>query len=72
VLNVTDLFDSQTMETVTETARLRELSLRRLNGRTVFAGLSYRFGSFGRLLSACRRRRRLASDQMAERRFDIF
>ncbi len=47
VLNVNDLFDSQQIETVTETATLRELSLRRTSGRVVFAGLSYRFGSFG-------------------------
>lgn len=47
VLNVNDLFDSQKVETVTETASLRELSLRRFNGRVVYAGLSYRFGSFG-------------------------
>jgi outer membrane receptor protein involved in Fe transport len=47
VLNANDLFDSQKMETVTETASLRELSLRRFNGRVVFAGFSYRFGSFG-------------------------
>ena len=47
VLNVNDLFDSQKVETVTETAHLRELSVRRFNGRTAFAGLSYRFGSFG-------------------------
>ncbi len=47
VLNVNDVFDSQQIETVTETATLRELSLRRMSGRVVFAGLSYRFGSFG-------------------------
>lgn len=47
VLNVNDLFDSQKIETVTETAALREHSVRRFNGRMVFAGLSYRFGSFG-------------------------
>ncbi|WP_229459350.1 TonB-dependent receptor domain-containing protein [Massilia cavernae] len=46
VLNISDLFDSQKIETVTETASLREQSLRRFNGRVVFAGLSYRFGSF--------------------------
>ncbi|MBZ2207382.1 TonB-dependent receptor domain-containing protein [Massilia soli] len=46
VLNVNDVFDSQKMETVTETDRLREQSIRRFGGRTVFAGLSYRFGSF--------------------------
>jgi len=45
VLNVNDLFDSQKTETVTETGRLREHSLRRGNGRIVFLGLSYRFGS---------------------------
>ena len=47
VLNVNDLFDSQTMETFTETASLRETSVRRTNGRVVYAGLSFRFGSFG-------------------------
>jgi outer membrane receptor protein involved in Fe transport len=47
VLNINDLFDSQKMESVTETDRLREYSIRRFNGRTYFVGLSYRFGSFG-------------------------
>jgi len=47
VLNVNDAFNSQKMETVTETDRLREQSVSRFGGRTVFAGLSYRFGSFG-------------------------
>ena len=47
VLNVNDLFDSSKIETVTETDLLREYSIRRNNGRTFFAGLSYRFGSFG-------------------------
>ena len=47
VLNVNDVFDSNKMETVTETDRLREQSIRRSSGRTVSAGLSYRFGSFG-------------------------
>lgn len=47
VLNINDLFDSQKMESVTETDRLREHSIRRFNGRTYFVGLSYRFGSFG-------------------------
>jgi outer membrane receptor protein involved in Fe transport len=46
VLNVNDLFDSQKMESVTETERLREYSVRRFNGRTVFLGLSFRFGGF--------------------------
>ncbi|WP_229512707.1 TonB-dependent receptor domain-containing protein [Massilia sp. AB1] len=47
VLNVNDVFDSQKTEMVTETARLRERSVRRGDGRVVFLGLSYRFGSFG-------------------------
>lgn len=47
VLNVNDLFNSLKTETVTETSGLREQSLRRFGGRMVFAGLSYRFGSFG-------------------------
>jgi hypothetical protein len=47
VLNINDLFDSQKMESITETDRLREYSIRRYNGRTFFVGLSYRFGSFG-------------------------
>ena len=46
VLNVNDMFDSQKMESVTETDRLREYSVRRFNGRTVFLGLSLRFGGF--------------------------
>jgi outer membrane receptor protein involved in Fe transport len=47
VVNVNDLFDSQKIESITETDRLREYSIRRFNGRTFFVGLSYRFGSFG-------------------------
>ena len=47
VLNVNDLFDSQKTETITETDRLREYSIRHGNGRTYTVGLSYRFGSFG-------------------------
>ena len=43
VVNINDLFDSQKIETVTETERLRELSLRRNNGRVAFVGLSFRF-----------------------------
>jgi outer membrane receptor protein involved in Fe transport len=46
-LNVNDLFDSQKTETITETDRLHEYSIRRANGRSFFVGLSYRFGSFG-------------------------
>lgn len=46
VLNVNDVFDSQKMESITETERLREYSIRRNNGRAVFVGLSWRFGGF--------------------------
>jgi outer membrane receptor protein involved in Fe transport len=45
-VNINDLFDSQKMETITETDRLREYNLRSGNGRTVMVGLNYRFGSF--------------------------
>ncbi|MBQ5946067.1 TonB-dependent receptor [Massilia sp. ST3] len=45
VLNVNDLFDSQRTETITETERLRERSLRENSGRVVYVGLSYRFGT---------------------------
>lgn len=47
VVNINDLFDSQKMDTVTETDRLRETSIRRFDGRTFFVGLSYRFGGAG-------------------------
>ena len=47
VVNVNDIFDSQKMDVITETDRLRQTSIRRFDGRTVFVGLSYRFGSFG-------------------------
>ncbi|VXB47830.1 outer membrane beta-barrel family protein [Massilia sp. 9I] len=47
VVNINDLFDSQKTETITETDRLREYSLRRGSGRMAYVGLSYRFGSFG-------------------------
>jgi outer membrane receptor protein involved in Fe transport len=44
VFNVTDVFRSQKMETVTDTATLKEHSLRRYDGRIAYIGLSYRFG----------------------------
>jgi outer membrane receptor protein involved in Fe transport len=44
VMNVTDVFSSQKMETVTDTAALRERSIRRFDGRIVYVGLSWRFG----------------------------
>ena len=47
VVNINDLFDSQKMDTFTETDRLRQTSMRRFDGRTFTVGLSYRFGSFG-------------------------
>jgi outer membrane receptor protein involved in Fe transport len=44
VFNFTDVFRSQKMETVTDTATLREHALRRFDGRIAYIGLSYRFG----------------------------
>ena len=44
VLNVTDLFDSNKIETITDSALLQETNLRRSQGRIVYLGLSYRFG----------------------------
>jgi outer membrane receptor protein involved in Fe transport len=45
VLNVTDLFDQNHMETVTETSILNEHVSRRFDGRIIYFGLSYRFGT---------------------------
>jgi hypothetical protein len=47
VVNVNDLFDSQKIESITETDRLREYSIRRFNGRTFFVGRSKPIGPFG-------------------------
>lgn len=47
VVNINDVFDSQKSESITETDRLREYSIRRQDGRLVYVGLSYRFGTFG-------------------------
>lgn len=44
VANVTDIFDSNKMETVINSTTLRETSTRRFDGRVVYVGLSYRFG----------------------------
>jgi outer membrane receptor protein involved in Fe transport len=44
VMNVTDVFSSQKMETITNTATLKETSIRRFDGRIVYVGLSWRFG----------------------------
>ena len=44
VANVTDLFDSNKSETVIDTPLLKETSVRRVDGRLLYIGLSYRFG----------------------------
>jgi hypothetical protein len=44
VLNVTDVFSSQKMETVTDSTMLKERAIRRFDGRIAYIGLSYRFG----------------------------
>jgi outer membrane receptor for ferrienterochelin and colicin len=44
VANVTDVFSTNKMETVINSATLRETSTRRFDGRVVYVGLSYRFG----------------------------
>ncbi len=44
VMNVTDLFDSNKTETVIDTPLLRENSVRRVDGRLLYVGLSYRIG----------------------------
>ncbi|MYN45672.1 TonB-dependent receptor [Pseudoduganella sp. FT93W] len=41
---VTDLFNTNKMETVVDSATLRETSTRRFDGRVFYLGLSYRFG----------------------------
>ena len=55
VMNMTDVFSSQKMETVTDTATLKERTLRRFDGRILYVGLSWRFG--GVQSSASRDRR---------------
>jgi outer membrane receptor protein involved in Fe transport len=44
VMNMTDVFSSQKMETITNTATLKETTLRRFDGRIFYVGLSWRFG----------------------------
>ncbi|UGQ47386.1 outer membrane beta-barrel family protein [Massilia endophytica] len=44
VLNVSDVFSTREIEVITNTAMLREHSLRRFDGRVAYLGLSYRFG----------------------------
>ncbi len=47
VLNVTDMFNSNRMASVTDTDLLKEHTLRRFDGRIVYIGLSYRIGGAG-------------------------
>lgn len=47
VMNVTDVFDANKVETVTDTDLLRETSVRRYDGRVMYVGLSYRIGGAG-------------------------
>ncbi|MDL2356012.1 MAG: TonB-dependent receptor [Pseudomonadota bacterium] len=44
VLNVTDVFNANKIETITDTELLKETSIRRSAGRIVYLGLMYRFG----------------------------
>jgi len=44
VLNVTDVFNANKIETITDTDLLKETSIRRSAGRIAYFGLSYRFG----------------------------
>ena len=44
VVNATDIFNSQKVETITDSATLQERGIRRYDGRIVFVGLSWRFG----------------------------
>lgn len=44
VMNVTDVFSTNKMETVINSASLRETSTRRFDGRMIYVGLSYRLG----------------------------
>jgi outer membrane receptor protein involved in Fe transport len=44
VMNVTDVFNANKIETITDTDLLKETSIRRSAGRIAYLGLSYRFG----------------------------
>ena len=46
VINVNDVFNSTRYASVTNTALLRETSVRRFDGRVAYIGLSYRLGGF--------------------------
>jgi outer membrane receptor protein involved in Fe transport len=47
VFNVTDVFNSNRSETITDAEFLKETSLRRSTGRVIYLGLSYRIGGAG-------------------------
>lgn len=47
VMNVTDVFNKNKIETITDTPLLRETNVRRYDGRVVYLGLSYRIGGAG-------------------------
>ncbi|MES2152067.1 MAG: outer membrane beta-barrel family protein [Pseudomonadota bacterium] len=44
VMNVTDAFNTNKIETLTDTSTLREDNVRRYDGRLIYLGLSYRLG----------------------------
>jgi outer membrane receptor protein involved in Fe transport len=44
LLNVTDVFNSNRMQSIIDTDTLRDNTVRRVDGRIVYLGLSYRFG----------------------------
>ncbi len=47
VINVTDVFNTNKIETITDTDLLKETNIRRYDGRLVYIGLSYRLGGAG-------------------------
>jgi len=44
-VNATDIFNANKQSVITDTALLRETSVRKFDGRVLYVGLSYRFGS---------------------------
>ena len=55
VLNVTDVFNANKIETITDTDLLKETSVRRSAGRLVYFGLSYRIGGVAQGAGGARR-----------------
>ena len=47
VMNMTDVFNTNKIETVVDSDALRETSTRRFDGRLIYIGLSYRLGGIG-------------------------